>query len=98
MPRAFWSCDQYLTHTYQFSIDRQLAILVVGVLHLLVGHKLYGSMRHAQHAGHKASVQSTNTLCPIDLGQGMNHASIFRTAARIALQTETRLNHPNGIR
>lgn len=40
--------------TYQFRIDRQFAVCIIIVLHLLIGHELQSTMRHAKYAGNKA--------------------------------------------
>lgn len=39
--------------THQLAVDRQLAVRVVRVLHLLVGHELKCAVRDAQHARHE---------------------------------------------
>jgi len=99
-PRATWSCDDLLIsdlRTYQLRVDGELAVLVVGVLHLLVGHELDGSVGDAQHAGHKAAVQASHSLLLVDLAQGVDHALVLGTARGIALQAKTRLHHPDGV-
>lgn len=41
-------------YTHQLTVDGQLAILIVGILHLFVGHELKSSVRHSQHSRHES--------------------------------------------
>lgn len=99
-PRAAWSCDGLVIcdlPTHQLRVDGQFAIFVVGVLQLLVGHELDGSVGDAQHAGNKAAVQATDSFLLVYLAQGVDHAPVLGTTRGIALQAETRLHHPDGV-
>ena len=62
------------TYTHQLGVNGKFAVLIVGILHLLVGHELQGTVGHTKHARYEALVQPAYALGAVDLTNSVSHA------------------------